>query len=180
MSMDDAHQKANWKQKAIREFIRYWINVAYLAVVFGVFAWYRRLILAHYDIKYFEYGAAILEGLILAKVIMVGDALGLGQRIFKDKPLIYPTLFKSIIFTCLVGVFAMVEGTIKGWFKGGGWMGWLIELHLEGAHEFLARCLMVFVVFIPFFAFKELGKVLGGEGKLGKLFFRSRESLVHG
>jgi hypothetical protein len=56
--------------------------------------------------------------------------------------------------------------------------GWLIELHDEGKYEFLARCLMVFVVFIPFFGFKELGKVIGGEGKLGKLFFRNRQSLT--
>jgi hypothetical protein len=175
--MDEANQKVGWKQKAIREFIRYWINVAYLSTVFGLFAWYRRLILAHYDIKYFEYGIAIIEALIMAKVIMIGDAVGLGNRIFKDKPLIYPTLYKSVVFTCFVGVFAALEGTIKGWFKGDGLAGWLIELHNEGRHEFLARCLIVFVVFIPFFGFKELGKVFGGEGRLGKLFFRSRQAL---
>jgi hypothetical protein len=170
--------KTGWKQRAIREFIRYWINVAYLGIFFGLFAWYRRLILAHYEIKYFEYGAAILEAMIMAKVIMVGDMLGLGEKIFKDKPLIVPTLYKSVIFTCFVGVFAVLEGTVKGWFKGEGLMGWLVELHDEGKYEFLARCLIVFVVFIPFFGFKELGKVFGGEGRLGKLFFRNRELLA--
>jgi len=176
--MDEANQKLSWKQKAKREFIRYWINVVYLSIVFGLFAWYRRLILAHYEIKYFEYGAAIVEAMVLAKVIMVGDALGLGRKIFKDKPLIFPTLYRSVMFTGFVGVFAVLEGTAKGWFKGDGWMGWLIELQHEGKYEFLARCMIVFVVFIPFFGFKELEKVLGAEGRLGKLFFRSRRALA--
>jgi len=37
----------------------------------------------------------------------------------------------------------------------------------------LARCLITFVAFIPFFAFKELGRVLG-EDKIRTLFFRGR------
>jgi len=175
--MDEVKQKEGWKQKAKREFIRYWINVAYLAVVFGLFAWYRRLILAQYEIKYLKYGVAVVEALVLAKVILIGDALGLGRKLFKDKPLIYPTLYKSVIFSVFVGIFAVLEGTVDGLFKGEGWRGWLIEMQDEGKYEFLARCLMVFVVFIPFFAFKELAGLLG-EGKLGKLFLRDRHVLV--
>lgn len=173
--MDEAKPKESWKQKARREFIRYWINVLYLAIFFGVFAWYRRLILAHYDIKYLKYGTALVEALVLAKVMLIGDAVGLGRKIFEDKPLIFPTLYQSAIFTFFVGVFAVLEGTVGGFFKGEGWSGWLIELQDEGKYEFLARCLMVFVAFIPFFAFKELGKMLGA-GKLGKLFLRDRRA----
>src|SRR5215469_14928862 len=139
--LDEA--KPGWKRRFIREFIRYWINVAYLSAVFGLFTWYRRLILAHYRIEYFDYGVAIIEALILAKVILIADVLGLGRNMFKDKPLIYPTLYKSMMFTLFVGVFAVLEGTIKGWLKGDGLRGWLLELQDEGKHEFLARCLIV-------------------------------------
>jgi hypothetical protein len=41
----------------------------------------------------------------------------------------------------------------------------------EGAHEFFAKSLVVFVTFVPVFAFKELGRVLG-KGKIWELFFR--------
>ncbi len=175
--MDEVHQKTNWKQKAKREFIRYWINVFYLAIVFGLFAWYRRLILAHYEIKYLEYGTAIVEALVLAKVIMLGDMLGLSRKMFRDRPLILPTLYKAVVFSFFVGIFAIAEGTVRGLLKGRGWGGWLIEVQHEGKYEFLARCLMLFVVFIPYFGFKELENIFG-EGKLGKLFFRNKNALA--
>ncbi len=170
--MDAAKEKIGWKEKIKREFIRYWINVAYLSATFSIFAWYRRLILAQHEIIYLHYGVAIFEAMVLAKVIMVGEMLGLSRELFKEKPLIYPTLFKSLAFTVFVGIFAVLEGTISGWFKGEGLDGWIIELRNEGKYEFVARCLMIFFIFIPFFAFKELGRMLG-IGKLGKWFFRN-------
>lgn len=177
MRMDEAKQKSGWKEKAKREFIRYWINVAYLGIFFGLFAWYRRLILAHYEIEYLKYGVAIIEAMVLAKVVMIGDMVGLGRKLFEDRPLIYPVLYKSILFSFFVGLFAIAEGTIDGLLKGKGWTGWLVEVQDEGKYEFLARCLMVFVAFIPYFAFKELANMLG-EGKLGKLFLRNRRVLA--
>ncbi len=175
--MDDPKLKESWKQKAKREFVRYWINVFYLSVFFGLFAWYRRLILAHYEIEYLRYGVAIIEALILAKVVLVGDMLGLGRKLFRDKPLIFPTLCKAILFSVFVGLFSMAEETISGLLKGKGWSGWFIEIREQGMYEFLARCLMVLVAFIPYFAFKEISSLLG-EGKLGKLFFRNKQVLA--
>lgn len=171
--MHDVKQKADWKQRAKREFVRYWVNFGYLVVVFGLFAWYRRLILAEYDIRFLKYGAAIVEALILAKVILIGDMMGLGRE-FENKPLIYPTLYNSLVFSLFVGVFALIEHTIGGLLHGKGITGGVAEIRAEGWYELLARCLITFVVFIPFFAFKEMSIVLGEENKLGKLFFRSR------
>lgn len=169
--MDEAKQKMSRKERVLRELVKYWINFVYLAFVFGLFAWYRRLILAEYDIKYLKYGVAIIEALILAKVILIGDMLGLGRE-FKNKPLIYPTLYNSIVFCLFVGLFAIIEHSVAGWVRGKGVLGGVAELRAEGWYELLARCLITFVVFIPFFAFKELAKVFHEEGKLGKLFFR--------
>lgn len=168
--MHGTKQKAGWKQKFIREFVRYWINVLYLAIVFGLFSWYRRLILAHYEIKYLNYGVAVIEALVLAKVIMIAEVIGLNRQLFKDKPLIYPTLYKSAVFSVFVALFVALEATIGGWLKGKGLTEWFVELQGNGKYEFLAHFLMIFFVFIPFFAFKELAKTLG-EGKLGHLFF---------
>ncbi len=170
----DEDQKLPWKQKARREFVRYWFNVFYLAIVFGIFAWYRRLILAQYEIEYLEYGTAIVEAMVLAKVVMVGDLLGLSRKRFRGRPLILPTLYKALVFSFFVAVFAVAEGTLRGLWKGHGWGGWFEEMKGGGKYEFLARCLMVFVVFIPYFGFKELANVFG-EGKLGKMFFRGRQ-----
>ena len=171
--MGETKPKTGWKQKLKHEFVKYWINVLYLAVVFSLFSWYRRLILAHYEIKYLDYGVAIIEALILAKVIMVADMIGLGRGLFKDRPLIYPTLYKSLVFTVFVALFVALEDTISGLFKGKGLAGWIERLQGKGKYEFLAHCLMIFFVFVPFFAFVELAKSLG-DGKLSGLFFREK------
>jgi len=61
-----------------------------------------------------------------------------------------------------------------GLWKGKGGMGGLVDFLEKGHHELLAGCLVIFVAFIPFFAFRELGRVLG-EGKIWDLFFRRRD-----
>src|SRR5208283_3680951 len=100
--MNDANtKKAGWKSKAIHEMAEYYIVFMYLAVFFGLFTWYRRLVLAEYQINYLHYGVSVIKALVLAKVIMVGRALHLARR-FEDHPLILPTLYKAVVFTVFV------------------------------------------------------------------------------
>ena len=100
-------KKRNWKKILFEEMVEYWINVAYLALVFAAFTWYRRFLLAAYDITYTNYWVAVIEALILAKVIMIGAVLRLGRGL-EDKPLIYPTLYKTVVFSLWVGVFTLI------------------------------------------------------------------------
>ena len=109
------------------------------------------------------------------KVVMVGDILRLGRRP-EEKTLIFPTLLKTVVFSIFVGVFTLIEYTIKGLWKGTGLTGGLADFLEKGPHEIISGCLVVFVAFIPFFAFRELGRALGGEGKIMGLFFRRRDS----
>jgi hypothetical protein len=158
-----------WKQKFVSEMIDYWIVVVYLAFFFGFFTWYRRLILAEYQISYVHYGISIIEALVLAKVILIGDVFRLGRGL-EDKPLIIPTIYKALVFSLFVGAFGILEHTIGGLLSGRGLAGGFDELMSVGKHELLARCLVTFFAFIPFFAFKELEPVLG-EGTIRTLFF---------
>lgn len=168
--MSDAiKNRAALKQKVMRELAEYWTTFVYLALFFSAFTWYRRLILAEYEIGYFHFGFALIQALILAKVILIGDAMHLGRRL-EEKPLILPTVYKAIIFTVWVGVFRLIEYTIEGLLHGRGLEGGIHKFEGQGSDALLAESLVVFAAFIPFFAFKELGRVLG-EGKIGELFF---------
>ncbi len=168
--MNDANTKrAGWKSKAIHEMTEFYIYALYLALFFCSFTWYRRLILTEYQISYFHYGVGIIEGLVLAKVVMVGRALHLGER-FKGYPLILPILYKAIVFSVFVGIFDVVESTITGLLHGKGIAAGFDGLMGTGGDELLAKCLVTFVAFIPFFTFDALD--LLGEGKLLKLVFR--------
>ena len=141
--------------------------------MFAAFTQYRRFLLAAHGITYTDYWVAVIEALILAKVIMIGAVFRLGRGL-EQQPLIYPTLYKTVVFSFFVGVFTLIEHAIRGLWKGEGLTGGLVEFFGKGFHELLAGCLVIFVTLIPFFAVKELGRVLG-EGKIRALFFRRRD-----
>ena len=50
---------------------------------------------------------------VLAKVIMVGDILRLGRGL-EQKPLIVPTLHRTVVFSVWVGLFSVLEATVPG------------------------------------------------------------------
>jgi len=164
--------REGWKQKILSELFEYWIVAAYLACFFGVFTWYQRFILAEQHISYFHYGTAVIQGLVLAKVILIGDALHFAQKL-EDKPLIVPTLYKAVAFSVFVGGFAVLERVVEGLLRDQGLAAAVEELVRVNKYEVLARCLVTFCAFIPFFAFKELQRVLRIDN-LRTLFFRGR------
>jgi hypothetical protein len=168
-------KKVHLKIRIFHEVSEYGMNVCYLALVFATFTQYRRLILASHDITYTNYWVALIEALILAKVIMIGSVFRLGRGL-ERKPLIYPTLYKTVVFTFFCGLFALGEHAIKGLWQGEGFMGGLAELFGKGTHELLANSLVVLVAFFPYFGVKELGRVLG-EDKIRALFFQKRAEL---
>jgi hypothetical protein len=163
------NKKMGWKQKLKNELIEYAINVVYLFFFFSAFVLYRRLILAQHEINYLNYGISLIEALILGKVIMIGDIIRLGQK-FKHKPLILTILYKSIIFTIWAALFIILESAIKGLIRGNGVIRGIETLFTEEKFEFLARNLVTFLAFIPFFAIKELEEIFGKK-KIYHLFF---------
>ncbi len=165
---------AGLKQRAIAEFKLFWLIALYLWLFLGSFTVYRRLILAETDIVYLHYGIALLEALIIAKVILIGRIFGFSRH-FENRPLIVPVLYKSVLFGVLVLLFGIVERLVEGWFHKQGLLGGLHTLSELGSYELGARVLMLIVAFVPFFAFGEIGRVLGAQ-KLSAMFFAKRDT----
>jgi len=163
-------KSGGWKERISHEMVEYAVNVIYLTLVFAAFTQYRRLLLAAHDIIYTNYWVAVIQALILGKVIMIGSIFHLGRGL-EQKPLIYPTLYKAAVFTSFIGAFTLLEYAIKGLWKGNGIAGGIAELMGRGSHELLAAFLVYFVALIPFFGVKELGRVFG-QDRIGALFFR--------
>lgn len=168
----DAPKKPGLKQRIRREMQEYLIIAAYLAAFLLSLTTYRRLILAEYHVSYFNYGWAIMESMILAKVILIGQALHVGER-FGDRPLIVATLWKTFVFSLLVAAFVVAEHTVSALLHH---RPVAEEFQFTGGqgYEILARIQLMLVAFIPFFAFRQISRVLG-EGKLLELFFRRRD-----
>ena len=169
---EDASKKPGLKQRIRHEMQEYLLIAAYLAAFLLSLTTYRRLILAEYHVSYFNYGWAIMESMILAKVILIGQVLHVGER-FGDRPLVVATLWKTFMFSLLVAAFVVVEHVVTALIHH---RPVAEEFQFTGGqgYEILARVQLMVVAFIPFFAFREIAGVLG-EGKLLDLFFRKRE-----
>lgn len=165
-----SHTLLRIRERSVLEFKRYALLVMYLALFLGSFTIYRRLVLRQYDITYLNYGYSLIEAMVLGKVIMVGEMFRLGEK-HRDRPLAIPTLYKAVMFSLLVLGFAVVEDQIRGALRGETAIEILRDSFGKGIYEKLARALIIFVAFIPLFAFRELGRLMGA-GKLGKIFFR--------
>jgi hypothetical protein len=158
--------------RAGKELIEYLINAAYLFFFFAAMTNYRRLLLASYDITYTNYGVALIEALILGKVVTIGSLFRIGRSLEK-KPLILSTLWKTLVFTGWIAVFTAAEHGIKGLLKGEGFAGGLAQFAARGPNDLAANALILFVGLLPYFAVRELGRVLGSE-TLRALFLQRR------
>jgi hypothetical protein len=174
--MNDTHAaQVGWKQKLFHELTKLVTIFVYLSVFFLGFKLYTRLILAEYRINYFEYGLSLLKSLALAKVILTGEALRLGER-YRDRPLIVPTFYKTLLFSLFALTFEVLEHFLLGRVRGQDLAEVWAELLDNGWAYLVAMMGVVFVAFLPFFAFREAERALG-ERKLQDLFLKRRAAV---
>ena len=172
--MADMEVKKDWKQKFLHEFNEYWMNVIYMALVFSAIIFYRRLVLAHYEIYLDDYFSGVIKALVIAKVVMIGAFLRISRK-FEHKPLIFPVLYKAMLFTLWVMLFDIVEVFIRIFIHIPVFMEAVNELKGHIDNLWLGGALLIFITFIPFFAFRELIRVFGAEKVKGLFWGNSPE-----
>ena len=170
MSAESSH-RAEMKQKVAHEFEDLAVIFLYLAFFFCVIATYSMLLLNKFQISYFTYGAALINALVIAKVILIGEYAHLGKK-QEAKPLIYSAVYKAFVFGLLVFAFHIIEEAIKQLVHGHRLVAAFREVRID---DLLSRSVIIFCTFIPLFAFREMQRVLG-EGPFRALLFRGREA----
>lgn len=158
------------KQKLLHEMKEVFAISAYLALFFGAVATYRLMLPEPPASALATYGFALIKALVLAKVIVLGRMIS-ATRLFDDRPLIVPTLYKAALFSVLALVFEALEHLAGGLLHGKHAEEVLREVVSGHVRVILARTLVVFAAFVPFFAFTELSRVLGRD-RLREMFLR--------
>ena len=156
------------KRKVLHSIIRFWFYALYLFVIFGLLALHEAVVSAKDHIDYHFYGFAIFNALIFGKVMLVADEFHFANW-FKDHPLIYSIICKSVAFTVLFLMFDVAEEVVLGAFKGKT----IAESipHIGGSPLGLLYIMIIIsVALIPFFAFREIGRVIG-EQHLREILF---------
>ena len=126
-------------------------------------------------VSFVPWGIAAVKSLLLAKFILLGRAMKIGER-YTDRPLIWPTLHKAFAFLVLLVVLVIIEEVVVGLFHHQSVAASLGELFGAKLYETLAGILIMLLVLIPYFAFHVLDEALG-EGRLARMFFVERRPM---
>jgi hypothetical protein len=105
---------------------------------------------------------------------LIADAFSFGEG-FKNRPLVYAILFKSAAFSVLLVCFDILEEVIVGLVHHKTITQSMPTLGGGGVAGMLLVALMVFIVLIPFFSFREIARVIG-EDELVSILFKRRAS----
>ena len=165
------HRAKEWAVEEIKKFL---LIAVYLWILLTLFVLQETLILARANIdqNFTPFGFAIINALILAKVVLIAEDLHFAQRL-DDWPLIYPTLYKSVAFGILCIAFYILEEVLVGLWQGKVVAESLPPIARQGIKGIVLAATTLTVEFIPLFAVRELGRVLGGR-QLRTLFFARR------
>jgi fumarate reductase subunit C len=156
----EGSHKRSLKQRVVDEVIEFSAIVFYLWVMFGVFALHESVVSGKDHINYHFYGFAIVNALILGKVMLIAEDLHFADW-FKDRPLVYPILCKAVAFSILFLVIDVVEEVIVGVVKGMTIGQSIPSIGGGSVSGVIFVGIILAIALIPFFAFREVGRVLG-------------------
>ena len=155
------------KEKGVVEAKKLLWIFAYLWVLLGLFALHKSIVLG--DPSFYHQGFAIINAFVLAKIIFFAEEFHVAEEL-KDRPLIYPIVYRSAVFSMILIVFHVIEEVIVGMWKGKTLMD---SISANSFLEMLVLAVIMFVVLMPFFALREVARDIGGD-KLYEQFFLRR------
>ncbi|RWM81492.1 MAG: hypothetical protein EOR81_05365 [Mesorhizobium sp.] len=162
-------------QRAKNELREYALLSLYLFVCFGALILYKVAILGAEGISFLPSGLAAIKALILAKFIMLGQMIRLGDR--RRSRMVYVIAFKAVLYLILLLVLSVVEEVIVGLVHGRAIAASLAEFGGDKLPQTLATSLIMLLILIPYLASRELNDALG-KGRLWTLLFENRAAQI--
>jgi hypothetical protein len=157
----------HWLRKEIKDMV---VLFLYFAFYFGVFIVFKKLILAHYHISFYGFGAAMVGALIAAKAVLVIESSPLSGPFRASKPYL-KVLYDTFVFTALALIFLYLEKSLELLHKEGTFR--LAFLTARKEDDFPDFCAVVGwggLSFLGYSVFAAINRHLGS-GKLLGFFF---------
>lgn len=136
------------KEKVRHELMEMLVLFLYLGLFFCALTTYDMLLLREYHVESWDYAFAIINALVITKVIMIGEYAKVGKRL-EDKALFVSAVWKAFIFALLVFAFQVVEDVVKQLIHGSSMADASHQIHFG---RLASRSIVVFCAFIPLFA----------------------------
>jgi hypothetical protein len=152
---------SRFKSGAIEEAKKLFGVFVYLWVFLTVLSLHKAFIFNE-NILTYQQGFALINALALAKIVVVGQDLRLGDRLTQNLPLIYTILFKAAVFALITICFHIIEETLIGMWHGKP-AAEAIPTFGDGSLQALVMiAIITFVALIPFFGFLEISDTESG------------------
>lgn len=159
----------------IRERIRHEIRevlppTIFFIVALNVLAVTKSLFLLEHGIRFTNFLGTTLLALVVAKVVVIVDKVGIVNR-YPDKPLIYNTIWKTLIYIVATFVARVLETLFHAYQEvstlAAAWQH--MAENVIWPH-FIAVLLWLSILFLTYVALRELTRSLGRE-KVIQMFF---------
>jgi hypothetical protein len=158
----ETNAKATLPQRATHELKEFAILAVYLYITIGAVIMMKTAVLHTEGVDFAPWGIAIVKAMLLAKFMLVGRAMKIGER-DTTSPLIWPTLHRAFAFLVLLIILTIIEEAVVGLFHHrsiAASLGELVGVRLE---ETLAGYLIMLLVLIPYFAQRDARRRQAGE-----------------
>ena len=136
----------------------------------GLFSIHKSIVLNEPNLIYHQ-GFAIINAFLLAKVMLTAEMFHVAENL-DHKPLIYPIMFKSVIYSTILMSFYIIEETLVGMWHGKSATDSIPDVGGGSLEGILVVGLMMFVVLVPFFGLKEIGRAIGDDNLYELLLVR--------
>ena len=166
--------KPGLRNRVTSELRRFAVITLYLWVLLALFRLHKAMVLHAAGVHVWEQSFAIINALILAKLILIGQDLKMGAGLRKYR-LVYSVLGHALFFTIVLIGFEILEKAIRAVVKGLPFATTSAEFGGGTLQGFLTVGAILFVMLIPLFVVQEVGNAIGGPAPLWNLFFSSGE-----
>ena len=152
--------KPTLKERAREELVSFWYVGTYLFVCFAVLMFFESTLSDSANTGVFSLGTAAIKAAILAKFILIGDALGIGEK-SRAPRLAGSIVTKSIQLWLLLIVLTAIEELVVGRLHGQAFAATWAEYQQKSVAPLFAKSLVVLMLLLPLIATREFSRMLG-------------------
>ncbi|ACL60530.1 hypothetical protein [Methylobacterium nodulans] len=157
-------------RRAIDEAERYLWFALYLIVILGTLILFSLNIYARIDQDvprypgYHFYALGLINALVFAKIMLIAEAAGVGSRFIGRRleagRLVMVILYRALAFTVVLVAAYVLEAVLEGAWHGKA-VGQVLPEIAGGPLGLVSLAWIMLVALVPYFAYRELGRVLG-------------------
>ena len=162
-------ERRTLKDRAIEEVRSFFAMFLYLWIFLGMLSLHERVILRQHGVGWTAQTLAVVNALVLAKVMLVVNDLR-PARWMRPHPLLYPVLFDSAVLAVVFILFHEVEEIVVGLIAGESVRASIPVVGGGGAAGVVFVAAIIFVVLIPYLLFQKLAFAMGRK-KMVELVF---------